>query len=312
LSGEELLRKLGGRIPRPIREQLRSLARSATGTSSLEAAHRTAERRIAELESEIGILRARLADAEASAGQWASILRREATLPPPPPPHLQIRVAGKYAPGFFDSAFEACRDIAAALEPSGTSLREFETILDFGCGSGRAIRILHGQFPDARLFGTDIDAEAVAWLQKHYAAYGEFEVAPHHPPTGYAAGTFDFVFAISVFSHLPEDMQFEWLAELRRITRPNGLLVLTTHGEERYKTLSAEVLETMRTKGFFYGDFGWNYGRSISLPDFYQTAYHSHEYIRREWSRYFDVLEIRALGIEQHQDTVLLRRRASG
>ncbi|HYX19496.1 MAG TPA: class I SAM-dependent methyltransferase [Thermoanaerobaculia bacterium] len=266
------------------------------------------ERRFGKLENEIAALRSRLGDAETAAGQWASLLRREAELAPPPPPHLQVRVAGKYAPGFFDSAAEACREVDVALGAAGRRLADFESILDFGCGPGRAVRILRGLAPRAHLFGADIDPEAIAWARSHYASYGDFSVAPHHPPTLYAEDRFDFILGISVFTHLPEDMQFEWLAELRRIAKPGGFLVLTTHGEEHYGKLDTDVREIMRARGFFYGDFGWNYGRSVSLPDFYQTAYHSHDYIRREWSRFFEIVEIRALGLERHQDTVLLRR----
>ena len=288
-------------VPRGFKSRAKRFVRETADSSAIE-------RRLAELDGEIAALRSRLADAETAAGQWASLLRREAALPPPPPPHLQIRVAGKYAPGFFDSAAEACREVDVALGAAGRSLSDFEAILDFGCGPGRAIRILRALAPGARLFGCDIDPEAIAWARSHYASYGDFSVAPHHPPTLYPEGRFDLIVGISVFTHLPEDMQLEWLAELRRIARPGAFLVLTTHGEEHYGKLDADVREIMRTRGFFYGDFGWNYGRSVSLPDFYQTAYHSHDYIRREWSRFFEIVDIRALGLEKHQDTVLLRR----
>jgi hypothetical protein len=46
------------------------------------------------------------------------------------------------------------------------------------------------------------------------------------------------------------------------------------------------------------------------LPDFYQTAFHTHEYIRREWSRHFEVVAIHAKGVGNHQDAVLVRKRA--
>ncbi len=288
-------------VPRRLKSRAKRFVREAGDSAAIE-------RRFAELTNEIAALRSRLADAETAAGQWASLLRREAELPPPPPPHLQVRVAGKYAPGFFDSAAEACREVDVALGAAGRRLADFETILDFGCGPGRAVRVLRGLAPEARLFGADIDPEAIAWARGHYSSFGDFSVAPHHPPTLYADDRFDFILGISVFTHLPEDMQFEWLAELRRIAKPGGFLVLTTHGEEHYGKLDADVREIMRTRGFFYGDFGWNYGRSVSLPDFYQTAYHSHDYIRREWSRFFEIVEIRALGLEKHQDVVLLRR----
>ncbi len=42
---------------------------------------------------------------------------------------------------------------------------------------------------------------------------------------------------------------------------------------------------------------------SIKLP------YHTHEYIRREWSRYFEIVAIHPKGIGNHQDAVLVRKR---
>jgi hypothetical protein len=44
------------------------------------------------------------------------------------------------------------------------------------------------------------------------------------------------------------------------------------------------------------------------LPDFYQTAYHTQEYIHREWSTYFDVIHYLERGINNHQDAVILRK----
>ena len=124
----------------------------------------------------------------------------------------------------------------------------------------------------------------------------------------YADATFDFVFGISVFTHLPEELQLEWLAELHRVTQPGGYLVLTTHGEGHYaKLLSATQLETMSTVGFLYVDTG--YGQTIELPSFYQTAFHSEAYIRSTWSHVFEVVDVLVPGPTGHQDLVLLRKR---
>jgi len=43
------------------------------------------------------------------------------------------------------------------------------------------------------------------------------------PPMSYEDNMFDFVYSISIFTHLPEDMQFAWLQELQRITKPGGI-----------------------------------------------------------------------------------------
>jgi SAM-dependent methyltransferase len=269
-------------------------------------AHRT---QLAEIEAKIIVLNDRVADLATRAAQVDYVLG-ENNLPPPPPKHLQVRVVGGYVPHFMESGFNALRDIDAALAPSGRTLTGFRRILDFGCGCGRVIRTLKSIVPGAALSGTDIDPEAIVWLQKNYGRFGDFAVAPHLPPTAYAANTFDFIYGISVFTHLPEDMQFRWLEELRRITQPGGYLVLSVHGEKHWKALPDEARARVETQGFHYGDLGWNYGASINLPDFYQTAYHAHDYVRREWGRYFSVIDIQTLRMDQHQDTVLLQKRA--
>jgi len=251
----------------------------------------------------------KVADMEVLLRQTLSILEMEHGFIPPPPKHLQVRVVGGYVPDFISSGLSMYQDLNDALAADGKSLKDFDRILDFGCGCGRAVRALKDLQPKSRFFGLDIDAEAIAWLNGHYAKFGEFFVAPHLPPTGFEDGMFDFIFGVSVFTHLPEDMQFKWLEELKRITKPGGYLILTKHGEKFYRNLDADINAVMDKKGFYYSDFGHNYGASINLPDFYQTAFHSHEYIKREWSKYFNVLDFRVLGMGQHQDTVLLRKR---
>jgi SAM-dependent methyltransferase len=250
-------------------------------------------------------------DNEVLLQQTLSILSLCENIPPPPPKHLQNRVVGGYVSAFIESGFTSVYpDLNRALKPVGKELKDFESILDFGCGCGRAIRALATLLPDSKMYGTDIDDEAIAWLTTNYSRFAEFSVAPHLPPTIYADESFNFIYGISVLTHLPEDMQFQWLSELARITKPNGYLVLTTHGENHYKAFDPEILKIMDEKGFFYCDPGFNYGKSVSLPDFYQNAFHTHAYIEREWSQYFEVIKIEPLGIGGHQDTVLLQKRA--
>jgi hypothetical protein len=44
------------------------------------------------------------------------------------------------------------------------------------------------------------------------------------------------------------------------------------------------------------------------LPEYYQNAFHTHEYIHSVWSKFFDVDAIVEGGIAGHQDLVVCRK----
>src|SRR2546422_521375 len=50
------------------------------------------------------------------------------------------------------------------------------------------------------------------------------------PPLPFADRQFAVVYALSVFTHLPEPLQNAWMQEIRRVVRPGGHVILTTHG----------------------------------------------------------------------------------
>jgi cyclopropane fatty-acyl-phospholipid synthase-like methyltransferase len=261
-------------------------------------------------DQDLDALRARVSDLEVALAQVESILHREAAGAPPPPKHMQIRVVGGYVPAFIESGYSICDDLDGVLKFAGRELKEFQRILDWGCGCGRTTRALRMVAPASELHGADIDDEAINWLRQNCSRYADFRLAPHRPPMPYADGTFDLIIGISVFTHLPEDMQFLWLDELRRITKPGGLLILSTSGENNYKQLPPKTLATIHKNGYVYID--GEYGQSINLPAFYQNAFHSCQYIRNNWSKYFRVLDIQPARMQRHQDAVLLEKAPFG
>jgi SAM-dependent methyltransferase len=89
------------------------------------------------------------------------------------------------------------------------------------------------------VYGCDYNPDLVAWcatnLPNLRATRNQLA-----PPTPYVTGSFDLVYALSVFSHLDEVLQRGWLAEFRRLLRPGGLLVLSVLGERMRHRLGAE------------------------------------------------------------------------
>jgi SAM-dependent methyltransferase len=223
----------------------------------------------------------------------------------PPPRHLQERVVGTYSPEFISSGERIVSNLRDQLRRVDRDLSSFTNILDFGCGCGRVIRTLHYHTRSHQhLFGTDIDPEAIEWCRTHYGHVATFDCNPHMPPTRYEAGTFDLVYSGSVFTHLPEDMQWAWLKELHRVTQTGAFLALTFHGVDYYRYLPADTKVEFEKTGFAYT------GTSTpGLPDFYRTTWHSHDYIRARWSEIFEVVHIAPRGLEGMQDIALCRRR---
>jgi len=227
-----------------------------------------------------------------------------------PPPQLRHRVHGALD---LESYLNAGRVLGSSI------VQEFEThgigqraagILDFGCGPGRIAKVVKDLRPHWRLFGCDIDGEAVSWARSNLAGVAEFSASAQNPPLSYATEQFDALYSISVFTHLDEGAQFAWLAELQRVLRPGGLALITTHGVRTLASCEPLELEAIQRHGFAYRIDRTGALKLDGLPDSYQTAFHSRDYIERTWSRWFEILQFHEGGLAGHQDVVVLRRRA--
>jgi SAM-dependent methyltransferase len=120
-------------------------------------------------------------------------------------------------------------DIVGALDRAGRPLGDEATVLDFGCSSARAVRVLAAWRPELRWLACDPNAEAIAWARAHVPGV-EFFASPQDPPLPLEDAALDVVYAISIWSHFGHDAALRWLAEMQRVIRPGGVLLLTTHG----------------------------------------------------------------------------------
>jgi SAM-dependent methyltransferase len=235
--------------------------------------------------------------------QLRSLLELSRSLPPIPPGHLQLRVSGAHSPQFFEQGEALLRGIESLLGRHGRDIRSFESILDFGCGCGRILIPLMLRKNAARLYGCDIDPEAIAWCKSNLTSCAGFAVNDPFPPMQFADNQFDLIYGVSVFTHLPEEMQFKWLNELFRVTRPGGYAIMTFHGEPHYGALPPFAREKLENHGFFYSDH--KHGSTGGLPDFYQTTWHTHGYIRKHWGEKFELVDIVEGAIANHGSAIL-------
>jgi SAM-dependent methyltransferase len=103
-------------------------------------------------------------------------------------------------------------------------------ILEFASGYGRITRHLT-KCCDVTV--SDIHPAAVEMIKSRLKtpAY----VSSHAPDELSIPGKYDFVFAISLFSHLPDATFGPWIAALLSLTKPGGYLMFTTHGPKGVK-----------------------------------------------------------------------------
>lgn len=167
--------------------------------------------------------------------------------PIPPVELMQLVAATENVPWFINGGYVGYQSIVEVLKKNEVEMETIDPILDFGCGCGRVSR--QWQKIYKAIYGVDYNQKLVAWCQANLP-FGNFSTNKLQPPLEFENNTFGLVYALSVFTHLPEDMQYAWIKELSRVINPGGYLALTTHGEYYLFDLDPEQKETFETKGF--------------------------------------------------------------
>ncbi|MEK6276646.1 MAG: class I SAM-dependent methyltransferase [Actinomycetota bacterium] len=126
--------------------------------------------------------------------------------------------------------------IRQLLLRNGADMSGMDAILDFACGCGRIAR-WWADLDGPEIHGCDYNPDLTGWTRSNLP-FMKVATNGAGPPLPYSGARFDFVYAISAFTHLPEEAQHRWMSELRRILRPDGLLLFTVHGERYADQLS--------------------------------------------------------------------------
>ena len=162
-----------------------------------------------------------------------------------PPNHLRVRVGvgNRIVANQVHFLREGVQRWMAWLEAGWVTMDS--DIVDLGVGCGRYAQHVRDRRYYGRTFagsylGIDIDAEALQWCREHYDDRFEF-VQSTHDSSSYVNdlasssayriprddATVDFMFGVSVFSHLLEETAMDYLREGARILRPGGVLAMT-------------------------------------------------------------------------------------
>jgi SAM-dependent methyltransferase len=102
-------------------------------------------------------------------------------------------------------------------------------VLDAGCGVGYGAEVLAAAA--RRVVGVDVDADAIAYARRRYAAPNVDFVEADLLALGFRDASFDVVCSFETVEHVADRVRY--LKEMRRVLRPGGVFVLSTpHARE--------------------------------------------------------------------------------
>lgn len=242
-----------------------------------------------------------------------------------PPYELRNIVAASSESVFLWTGLKDAQMCAALFDSHNINKESGRSkVLDFGCGCGRTTRFLQ-LMQRFQVYGSDINQKLVSWCQNNLT---EVNTAANEllPPLRYRDGEFDFVYSLSIFTHLPEASVFSWLDELARVTADNGVVLLTTHGfpaieiicgsaqhQQMFQVTDDDartLLETFASKQFVYRSYSEDVARAANAGDDYGNSFTHENYIRNQWTRSaFEIVQFIPGGMRGWQDVTILRRR---
>jgi SAM-dependent methyltransferase len=250
-------------------------------------------------------------------GLWYQVpaIAEKSGLSPVQPPedvHAMARGPMAAAGGLYEADM-----VVNALASAGVEMSQIASALDFGCSSARVVRVLQAAYPNAEWYGCDPNEPAIAWASENLPGIGFF-VSADDPPLAFPDESLDLVYAISIWSHFAPALGLRWFEEMRRLIRPGGHLMCTTHGltsvafyalqELRAPEQSKEIADALYSQGWWYKpEFGEEGDWGVVNPD-WGTAFLSPEWLLAQLCPRWRVVEFAPGRNQENQDVYVLER----
>lgn len=219
-------------------------------------------------------------------------------LPIPAPEMMALTTSVYDARHFFESGKQGAEAVTRIFRTTGRDPNRADSLLDYGCGCGRILR--HWQAADTRFIaGTDYNPFFVDFLRKTLP-FAQVKLSTPETPVPFEDGSFELIYGISVLTHLDEAAQNAAVADLVRVLQPQGVLLLTVHGESRVGGLSPDE-RRLFNEGVMVVRTPEVSGSNACI------TWHPPSYINEWLGRYFTSVEVVPDGApDVRQDVVLL------
>jgi SAM-dependent methyltransferase len=214
---------------------------------------------------------------------------------------------------YAERALNVISNIDASLAAAGKTVDEIVRWLDFGCGYGRVIRFLAERVPPDRIYASDVVKEGVDFCSSEF---GVHPIYSQGDLTTLRLRPFDFIYAISVITHLNERNSAAMLRVLGESLAPGGIALFTTHGQwslenpetygAEYEERSEEIRRAVEANGIAFLRYPFVSG------DDYGMTWHSREYIETKMEELHEgrmrPLMFKPRGLDGHQDVFAFQR----
>ena len=210
--------------------------------------------------------------------------------------------------GYWLCGYRDYRKTLATVEPYGICSGRY---YDFGGSTGRVFRHFAFQTDKWDVWSSDFKISSVEWNLKYFQTPMKITLNNSNPSLPLPDNYFDLVTAYSVFTHINET-ETPWLLELRRILKVGGVAYLSIHDEATWLNLVQPLRDTIvKFRPDIAGLAEMPKGKTVVTfrqDDPYNcNVFHSRDYIKSVWGRFFEICEIKSLYLDQ-QAVVVCRR----
>ena len=139
---------------------------------------------------------------------------------------------------FFQTGIDEIDSLLKEIDQLNLKLSH-KRALDFGCGVGRVTQALAKYFD--KVDGVDIAPSMIELANTYNKCEDKVHYYVNHKNSLeiFKDNTYDFIYSVEVFQHMPPEYQENYLSELLRILSPDGLLVFELPSE--YESLKRKV-----------------------------------------------------------------------